>query len=57
VVEETLERLAPRYREVVRLRLEGYAVAEIAEHLGRSLRTVERLFEEVRTRLGDLLHG
>lgn len=56
VVGETLDRLAPRYREVVLLRLEGYGVAEIAERLGRSHRTVERLFEEVRQRLGDLLH-
>jgi RNA polymerase sigma-70 factor (ECF subfamily) len=56
-VEETLEQLSPRYRTVVRLRLAGYGVAEIAEQLGRSHRTVERLFEEIRKQLGELLHA
>lgn len=56
VAAETLERLSPRYRAVVQLRLAGHSVAEIATRLGRSLRTVERLFEELRTRLGELLH-
>jgi RNA polymerase sigma-70 factor (ECF subfamily) len=54
-VEEALGRIAPDHEKVVRLRMEGYEVAEIAAALGRSKRTVERLLQESRTRLAELL--
>ena len=55
VVDEALERLPPLQREMVQLRIEGYEVAEIADKTGRSKRTVERLLQKSREKLGDLL--
>jgi RNA polymerase sigma-70 factor (ECF subfamily) len=54
-VAEALERLPPRHKRVVELRLEGYEVAEIATLSGRSKRTVERFLQAARQKLGDLL--
>lgn len=54
-VEEALERLPREQEKAIRLRMEEYEVAEIAEALGRSKRTVERLLQEGRSRLGELL--
>lgn len=55
-VDEALGRLPPAQRVMVQLRIEGYEVAEIAQHTGRSRRTVERLLQEARARLARLLH-
>jgi RNA polymerase sigma-70 factor (ECF subfamily) len=54
-VEEALDRLPAAHREMVELRIEGYAVAEIAERTGLAKRKVERLLQEARERLGGLL--
>ena len=54
-VEEALERLPREQERAVRLRMEEYEVAEIAASLGRSKRTVERLLQEGRARLAELL--
>jgi RNA polymerase sigma-70 factor (ECF subfamily) len=54
-VEEALQRLPAHHRRMVELRVEGYEVAEIAQQLGRSKRTVERILQEARKRLADLL--
>jgi RNA polymerase sigma factor (sigma-70 family) len=55
VVEEALARLPAGYQEVIELRVEGYDVAEIARRTGRSKRTVERILQESRRSLHDLL--
>jgi RNA polymerase sigma-70 factor, ECF subfamily len=55
-VAEALEHLPARHQEAVRLRLEGYEVAEIAQRTRRSQRTIERVLQESRERLGILLH-
>lgn len=55
VVGESLGRLPPQLRQVVALRLEGYEVVEIAEKTQRSRRTVERLLQESRQHLAELL--
>jgi RNA polymerase sigma-70 factor (ECF subfamily) len=55
VVNDALERLPERHRELVELRLYGYEVGEIAEMTGRSRRTVERVLQEARAKLDDLL--
>jgi RNA polymerase sigma-70 factor, ECF subfamily len=55
VVEEILEQLAPQARDMVRLRIDGYEVAEVAHKLGRSRRTVERTLQEIRLKMGQLL--
>jgi len=54
-VEEALGQLPTHYREVVRLRMEGYGVAEIAGQTARSKRTVERMLQEVQNRLRSAL--
>jgi RNA polymerase sigma-70 factor (ECF subfamily) len=54
-VEEALQRVPREQEKVIRLRMEGYEVEEIAKAVGRSKRTVERLLQEGRTRLGELL--
>ena len=55
IFEETLAQvlsgLKERERPVVILRLEGYDIAEIAEQVGCSERTVHRVLESVRERL------
>ena len=55
VIQEALEQLDPRQREMVELRIQGHEVAEIATITGRSKRTVERILQEVRERLRVLL--
>ena len=55
VVEEILEQLAPQSREMVRLRIDGYEIAEVARKLGRSRRSVERTLQEIRLKMGRLL--
>jgi len=51
VIEEVLARLPEGHREVVRLRIEGYEVSEIAGRTGRSMRTTERVLQEFRSRM------
>ena len=55
VVDEALEQLDPRQREMVELRVQGHDVAEIADKTGRSKRTVERNLQDVRKKLSNLL--
>jgi RNA polymerase sigma-70 factor (ECF subfamily) len=55
VVSEALERLTPRSREVIELRLQGYEVREMAELTGQSERTVERLLQAARAELSSSL--
>jgi RNA polymerase sigma-70 factor (ECF subfamily) len=54
--DEALERLPEPHRRTAQLRLEGYEVAEIAQKVGRSKRTVERLLQECRHKLGNLFN-
>ena len=56
-VEEALEKLSPQHREMVTLRIEGHEVAEIARLTSRSHRTVERLLQQARQRLTELMEG
>jgi RNA polymerase sigma-70 factor (ECF subfamily) len=52
-VREIVERLPVDHRRVAELRLQGHEVGAIAELIGRSRRTVERLLHECRLRLGQ----
>jgi RNA polymerase sigma-70 factor (ECF subfamily) len=56
-VDEALDRLPPQYSQMLALRIEGYEVAEIAAQVKRSKRTVERILQECRKSLADLLGG
>jgi RNA polymerase sigma-70 factor, ECF subfamily len=51
VMDEHLAGLPESNRLIIRLRIDGYAVAEIAQSTGRSRRTIERVLQEFRTRL------
>jgi RNA polymerase sigma-70 factor (ECF subfamily) len=55
VIDETLADMPEPQQEMVRLRIEGYEVAEIAERTQRSKRTVERVLQEFRAKLARLL--
>jgi RNA polymerase sigma-70 factor, ECF subfamily len=55
VLEEILEQLPPRNRVMVKLRIEGCDVAEVATRTGRSRRSVERILQETRRQLRELL--
>jgi RNA polymerase sigma-70 factor, ECF subfamily len=55
VVEETLASMSAQHRRIVELRMDGFEVAEIAEKLGRSKRTVERLLQQARVKLSASL--
>jgi RNA polymerase sigma-70 factor, ECF subfamily len=50
-IEEALESLPPLHRTMLRLRVEGHEIAEIALLTGRSKRTVERILQETREAL------
>lgn len=55
VIEETLQKMSGQQRHIVELRMDGLDVMEIAEKLGRSKRTVERLLQQARGKLAVLL--
>jgi RNA polymerase sigma-70 factor (ECF subfamily) len=55
VMKEALEHLPELHQHIVRLRIEGYEVAEIAEKIARGKRTVERALQEARKQLSVLL--
>lgn len=55
VLQETVDALPPRSRQIVQLRIEGYEVAEIARCTSRALRSVERVLQEYRSTLRRLL--
>ena len=55
VVDELLGELPAVQRAIVKLRIDGFRVDEIAEKTGRSRRTVERGLQEFRAQLGAIL--
>lgn len=55
VMEEALSQLSPNHRHMVELRMEGFSVEEIAVKTERAKRTVERLLQQARAKLGKLL--
>ena len=56
-IDDVLAPLPETYREIVRLRVERYEVAEIAEKVGRSKRSVERILSEFQHKLHGLIDG
>ena len=55
VLQEILEQLPPEIRLMARLRIDGYKVSEVAGMTGRSRRSVERILQETRAKLNELL--
>lgn len=54
-VEDVLLRLPQSHRQLIELRIQGHDVAEVARLAGRSKRTVERILQDARARLRELL--
>jgi RNA polymerase sigma-70 factor (ECF subfamily) len=54
-IEELLAPLPKTQREIVRLRIDGYEVAEIASRVGRAKRSVERILQEFRQKLQGVI--
>ncbi len=50
-IDEVLARRPPHTRDIIQLRMAGHEVAEIANRVQRSLRTVERTLQEFRRQL------
>lgn len=57
VINDVLEKLPAQQKQMVVLRIEGHEVTEIAAKTGRSKRTTERVLQEFRKKLADLLDG
>jgi RNA polymerase sigma-70 factor, ECF subfamily len=57
VVDDVLEDLTESHRRIIELRIEGHEVAEISREVGRSKRSVERVLQDFRLRMGELIHG
>ena len=55
VVRDVLEQLPATERNAIALRLEGYEVAEIADRMSRSKRSVERSLQNARQHLTELM--
>jgi RNA polymerase sigma-70 factor, ECF subfamily len=55
-IDELLAPLPETHREIIRLRIDGYEVAEIAERVKRAKRSVERILQEFREKLQGLIH-
>jgi RNA polymerase sigma-70 factor (ECF subfamily) len=55
VIDEALVDLPAPQQQMIRLRIEGHEVADIAGQTKRSKRTVERVLQEFRTRLATIL--
>lgn len=56
-IDEALAELSPSHREIIQLRIEGHEVAEIAERIGRSKRSVERILQEFRKQLAAMIRA
>jgi RNA polymerase sigma-70 factor (ECF subfamily) len=56
VIDEILSGLDATRRQIIEMRIEGHEVAEIGEAVQRSKRSVERVLQEFRARLGALIH-
>ena len=55
VVDDVLQGLDETPRRMIEMRIEGHEVAEIAEAVRRSKRSVERILQDFRGRLGAIL--
>lgn len=55
VIDEVVEDLSVSQQQMVRLRIAGHDVADIAIHTQRSKRTIERVLQDFRARLARIL--
>jgi len=57
VIDEITHKLPEVKQQMIRLRIEGYEIEEIARQTGRSSRSVERTLQEFRQVLGTTLQN
>jgi RNA polymerase sigma-70 factor, ECF subfamily len=57
VVDDVLEDLPESHRQIIELRIDGHEVAGISRDVGRSKRSVERVLQEFRRRMAELIDG
>lgn len=57
VVDDVLEDLPESHRRMIELRIDGHEIAEISREVGRSKRSVERVLQDFRLRISELIHG
>jgi RNA polymerase sigma-70 factor (ECF subfamily) len=55
VVDEMMAELPESHRKIIEMRIESHEVAEITAAVGRSKRSVERVLQQFRARLGQLI--
>lgn len=55
VIDEVLSEVLEINQSIIRQRIEGHEIEEIARNVGRSKRTVERVLQEFRSRLSKLI--
>ncbi|MCA9215098.1 MAG: helix-turn-helix domain-containing protein, partial [Planctomycetales bacterium] len=55
VIDESLEHLPGKQRQIVELRIQGYSTTEISKQVGRCKRTVERTLRQFRNEIADYL--
>lgn len=55
-IDELLAPLPETHREIIRMRIDGYEVAEISARVRRAKRSVERILQEFRQKLQGLIH-
>jgi RNA polymerase sigma-70 factor (ECF subfamily) len=57
VIDEAMAPLTAQQRDMIRLRIEGHEMADIAAQTQRSKRTVERVLQDFRTKLAEILRA
>jgi DNA-directed RNA polymerase specialized sigma24 family protein len=55
VIDDVMSDMIEVNRAIITQRIEGYEVSEIAANVNRSKRTVERVLQDFRTRLGKMI--
>lgn len=55
LVEELIDKMPKPQDQIVRLRIEGHEISEIAQRTSRSKRTVERTLQQFRARLNKMI--
>ena len=56
VIDELLADLTPAQRDIINMRIEGHEVKQIADRMGRSKRSVERILQGFRETLSTQIH-
>jgi RNA polymerase sigma-70 factor (ECF subfamily) len=56
VIDEMLDGLPESHRRIIELRIDGHEIADISRDVGRAKRSVERVLQDFRRWMGELIH-